>query len=100
MAMAAATATAMATGRPMKSRQPDCLRHLCGQSPCSLLNPAIGRRLARPLVGLIGMAALGAGAQESPVRPTLRLTPELGIQETLTDNSHLTTGNGKTELIT
>ena len=80
----------------MNSREPDCLRGTHWQP---LRSSCIAHAIGRPLCGILGLAALGAGAQDSGVRPTLTFTPELSIQETLTTNSHLTS-NGKTDLIT
>jgi len=81
----------------MNSREPDYLRGTHWQP---LRSTCIAHAIGPPLCGILGLVALGAGAQESGARPTLTFTPELFIQETLTNNSHLTSGNGKTELIT
>ena len=84
----------------MNSRQADCLHRRPAQPLSSLLPTCLGARFARPLAGAIALAALAAHAQDSGLRPGLTLVPQLGIQQTYTDNVHLTSGGGKSELIT
>jgi uncharacterized protein (PEP-CTERM system associated) len=84
----------------MNSRRADGLHRRPAKPLSSSLHTRIGRGLAPPLTGLVALAALAAHAQEGGIQPRVTLVPELGIRETLTDNAHLTTGGGKTELIT
>ena len=52
------------------------------------------------MVGAISMAALAVNAQEAATRPGLSVVPSMGIQQTLTDNSQLTSTDHRGDLIT
>jgi uncharacterized protein (PEP-CTERM system associated) len=61
---------------------------------------AVRLGVLRTIAGIIGMAALTAGAQEAAVRSGLSVIPELGIRQTATDNVNLSSTDRRFELIT
>ena len=94
-----ATAMATATGHRVKSRRPDGLHRRPSLTVRSLLRRV--DRAARPgIVAVLGMAALGAVAQEAEPRPGLFVEPSLGLRETGTDNVHLSNADRRSDLVT
>ncbi len=67
----------------------------------SLVRRCVGQAVLPPLVGIIGVVALGSvNAQESAGRAGWSIVPEIGLRETLTDNVHLSSSDRRAELVT
>ena len=93
-------AMATATGRQVESTRPDRLNRGRSQPIRPLLQRYVGRMVLPTMAGIMGMAAFATGAQETVTRPALTVEPALGIQQTLTDNVHLTSTDRRSDLVT
>lgn len=84
----------------MAGQPPECLHRRLPLPTRSLLQRSVRRGVVPPMAGIIAMAAFAANAQEGAARSGWSLVPELGIQQTATDNVHLSSTDRRFELIT